>query len=57
MSKIVVDRGAADEKDAVWLRIPKDSAFYDFLIKGDFDNADKKLYREVVGMRKKIRGI
>ena len=54
MSKIVVDK-CADEKDAVWIRIPKDSAFYHFLMEGEFDNADKKLYRE--RMRGGIRGV
>jgi len=41
MSKIVVDK-CADEKDAVWLKIPKESAFYNFLMEGEFDDADKE---------------
>ena len=56
MSKIIVDKGV-DEKDAVWLSISKESAFYNFLMEGEFDNADKKLYREVMEMSKRIRGI
>ena len=53
MPKIVVDK-CVDDKDSIWLRIPKESAFYHFLMEGEFDNADKKLYREVVGIRKRI---
>jgi len=56
MPKILVERDF-DNKNAIWLGIPKDSAFYDFLIDGEFDNADKKLYREVREMRRRIRGI
>jgi hypothetical protein len=54
MQKILVEKDT-DDKNAIWLRIPKDSAFYHFLIEGEFDNADKRLYREVVGVRRRIK--
>jgi hypothetical protein len=56
MSKILVEKDT-DDKNAIWLRIPKGSAFYHFLMEGEFDNADKKLYREVMEVRERIRGI
>jgi len=56
MSKIAVDK-CVDDKDSILLKIPKESVFYHFLMEGEFDNADKKLYREVREIRRRIRGI
>lgn len=56
LSKTLVEKNIDDE-NAIWLGVPKESAFYNFLMEGEFDNADKKLYREVLEMGKRIRGI
>jgi hypothetical protein len=53
MPKILVEKDT-DDKNAVWLRIPKRSAFYNFLMEGEFENADRELYREVVGVRRRM---
>jgi len=53
LSKTSVEKDTDDE-NTIWLRISKESAFYQFLLEGEFDNADKKLYREVMEMRKSI---
>ena len=55
MPKILVERDF-DNKNAIWLGIPKDSAFYHFLMEGEFDNADKELYKKVMGIRKEAEG-
>jgi hypothetical protein len=56
MAKILVEKDI-DDKNAIWLRITIGRAFYDFLMKGEFDNADKGLYREVMGVRERIKEI
>jgi hypothetical protein len=53
MQKILVEKDI-DDKNAVRLKISKGSAFYDFLMEGEFDNADKELYREVMGIRRRM---
>ena len=52
LSKTSVEKDTDDE-NTIWLRIPKESAFYQFLMEGEFENADKRVCREV---RKGIRG-
>jgi len=56
MSKILVEKDT-DDKNTIWLKIPKGSAFYQFLMEGEFDDADKGLYREVMGVRERIKEI
>jgi len=56
MSKIFVEKDI-DGKNAIWLSISKESAFYNFLMEGEFDNADRRLHREVMGVRNRVRGI
>ena len=53
MQKILVEKDI-DDKNAVRLKISKGSAFYDFLMEGEFENADRNLYREVMGIREGI---